>query len=54
MSLAQAEELPQAFEPKIYVPPRLKGIVDFIAEMEQGVVPQTSSIREEIRKVVQV
>ncbi len=32
MSLAQAEELPQAFEPKIYVPPRLKGIVDFIGE----------------------
>lgn len=35
MSLAQAEELPQAFEPKIYAPPRLKGIVDFIGEMEQ-------------------
>ena len=35
MSLAQAEEVPQAFEPKFYIPQRLRGIVDFIGEMEQ-------------------
>ena len=35
MSLAQAEEVRQALEPKIYIPQRLEGIVDFIGEMEQ-------------------